>query len=119
MDALLRLLMGQWTTYILWKLHSNGALRFGELRRSVPGISAKVLTDRLRVLEEAEIVTREVIPTKPPQVSYALSERGTDLVDAMEQLFVVAKKWFDVPPACDKPVTGKKPATKGSSVKRA
>ena len=47
MDALLRLLMGPWTTYILWVLRTtNEPVRFGELKRRVPGISAKVLTER-------------------------------------------------------------------------
>ena len=50
MDSLLRLLMGPWTTYILWVLRSNGPTRFGELKRKVPGVSAKVLTERLRML---------------------------------------------------------------------
>ena len=54
LDSLLRLLMGPWTTYILWVLTSNGPTRFGELKRKVPGISAKVLTERLRMLQDAE-----------------------------------------------------------------
>ena len=40
MDALLRVLMGPWTSYILWVLRSNGPTRFGELKRRVTGISA-------------------------------------------------------------------------------
>ena len=58
MDAILRLLMGQWTTYILWVLRNDGPTRFGELKRKVSGISAKVLTERLRLLEHAEIIER-------------------------------------------------------------
>ncbi|WP_242025833.1 winged helix-turn-helix transcriptional regulator [Leptolyngbya sp. FACHB-36] len=42
---------GQWTLYILWILCTNGALRFGELRRKVDGISTKVLTERRRLLD--------------------------------------------------------------------
>ena len=53
MDALLRLLMGPWTTYILWALRQNGVMRFGAIRRTVQGVSAKVLTERLRMLEKA------------------------------------------------------------------
>src|SRR5207249_7933077 len=45
MDRLLRLLTGPWTTYILWVLRSNGPTRFGELKRRVPGVSAKMLTE--------------------------------------------------------------------------
>ena len=69
MDSLLRLLMGPWTTYILWVLHSNGPTRFGELKRRVAGISAKMLTERLRMLEESGVVHRDHQPTVPPQVT--------------------------------------------------
>jgi DNA-binding HxlR family transcriptional regulator len=47
----LEVLERPWTTYILWILCSQGAQRFGQLRRAVGGISAKVLTERLRLLE--------------------------------------------------------------------
>ncbi|MBU2824049.1 helix-turn-helix transcriptional regulator, partial [Acidithiobacillus ferrooxidans] len=53
MDALLRLLMGPWTTYILWTLRQRGPTRFGMLKREVRGISSRMLTERLRTLEEA------------------------------------------------------------------
>jgi DNA-binding HxlR family transcriptional regulator len=56
--------------YILWVLDTNGALRFGELRRKVEGISPKVLTERLRMLEAIKIVQRDYEPTIPPQVTY-------------------------------------------------
>ena len=59
MDSLLRTLMGPWTTYILWILRSEGPTRFGELKRKVPGISAKVLTERLRMLEAAGLPMAE------------------------------------------------------------
>lgn len=59
---LLRLLMGSWTTYILWHLRQDGPLRFGALRRAIPGISSKILTQRLRMLEEHGIVYRHHVP---------------------------------------------------------
>ena len=93
MDSLLRLLMGQWTTHILWVLSNNGPMRFGALKRALHGISAKVLTERLRLLEEAGVIYREHVPTIPPQVTYGLSERGEDLVKIFSQLYDVAKKW--------------------------
>ena len=55
MDSILRLLMGPWTTYIIWVLSDKGPQRFGALRRSVPGISTRMLTERLRMLEGAGI----------------------------------------------------------------
>ena len=93
MDSLLRLLMGPWTTYILWVLRSNGPTRFGELRRRVAGVSAKVLTERLRMLAEAGVVHREHEPTIPPQVTYSLTERGEELKQALDQLNAIALRW--------------------------
>jgi DNA-binding HxlR family transcriptional regulator len=94
MDALLRLLMGPWTTYILWVLRSsNESVRFGELKRRVPGISAKVLTERLRLLEGAQIIERRHLPTIPPQVSYSLAPRGKELNGVLDLLNEVALRW--------------------------
>jgi DNA-binding HxlR family transcriptional regulator len=58
LEKLLNQISGQWTMYILWILDTNGTMRFGELRRKVDGISPKVLTQRLRMLEEIGIVYR-------------------------------------------------------------
>jgi DNA-binding HxlR family transcriptional regulator len=94
MDALLRLLMGPWTTYILWVLRTtNEPVRFGELKRRVPGISAKVLTERLRLLEGAQVIERRHLATIPPQVSYALAPRGKELNEVLDNLNEVARRW--------------------------
>jgi DNA-binding HxlR family transcriptional regulator len=93
MDSLLRLLTGPWTTYILWVLRSRGPTRFGELKRRVPGISAKMLTERLRMLEEARVVFRHYEPTIPPQVTYGLAPRGEELREALDMLNRVALRW--------------------------
>jgi DNA-binding HxlR family transcriptional regulator len=93
MDSLLRLLTGPWTTYILWVLCSRGPTRFGELKRSVPGISAKMLTERLRMLEEARVIFRHYEPTIPPQVTYGLAPRGEELRGALDMLNEVAARW--------------------------
>jgi DNA-binding HxlR family transcriptional regulator len=94
MDALLRLLMGPWTTYILWVLRTtNEPVRFGELKRRVPGISAKVLTERLRLLEGAQVIERRHLATIPPQVSYALAPRGKELNEVLDRLNEVALRW--------------------------
>lgn len=94
MDALLRLLMGPWTTYILWVLRTTDEpIRFGELKRRVPGISAKVLTERLRLLEGAQVIERRHLATIPPQVSYALAPRGKELNAVLDNLNAVALKW--------------------------
>lgn len=93
MDSLLRLLMGPWTTYILWVLRNNGPTRFGELKRRVSGISAKMLTERLRMLEEAGVVFRNYQPTVPPQVTYGLTPRGEELREVLDGLSELALRW--------------------------
>jgi len=103
MDSVLRLLMGPWTTYILWVLRSNGPTRFGDLKRRVAGISAKVLTARLRMLEQSEIIERHYAPTIPPQVTYALAKRGHELSEVLDRLNAQARSWHgDAVPACAK-----------------
>lgn len=94
-DALLRLLMGSWTTHILWQLRKAGPLRYGALLRAVPGISSKVLTQRLRLLEAHGIVYRRRVATNPPEVSYGLAARGTDLTAVFEALEDVSRRWLD------------------------
>ncbi len=93
MDSLLRLLMGPWTTYIIWVLCTNGPTRFGELKRKVPGVSAKVLTERLRMLDEAGVVYRDYAATIPPKVTYGLTPRGAELKAALDDLNGVAQRW--------------------------
>jgi len=93
MDAILRLLMGPWTTYILWVLCSDGPTRFGALKRRVPGISSKMLTERLRMLEQAGVIYRTYAPTIPPQVTYGLTARGGELRAVLDDLNAVARRW--------------------------
>ncbi len=93
MDGILRLLMGPWTTYILWLIRSNGPMRFGQLKKQMPTISSKMLTERLRMLEEAAILHREQEPTIPPKVTYSLTERGKDLNKVLDDLEKLSVKW--------------------------
>lgn len=84
------LLGKRWQLAILYAAHL-GAVRFGEFADSVGGVSARMLTERLRELEEAGLMEREVIPTSPPQVEYRLTERGKKLgpvLEAMQQYAV-------------------------------
>ncbi len=93
MDVVLRQVMGQWTTYILWLLHSQGPLRFGVLKAQIAGISSKVLTERLRQLEAAGLILRDYRPTIPPAVTYSLSTRGAELHEVLDGLNHIALKW--------------------------
>ena len=93
LDRVLRLLSGEWTTHILWVLSKNGPTRHGELRRLVEGISSKVLTDRLRMLEKENIVFRDYEPTVPPKVTYGLTDLGNELDQTLHAIENIAKRW--------------------------
>ncbi|MDC0739184.1 helix-turn-helix domain-containing protein [Cognatishimia sp. SS12] len=74
-----------WTVLILMEL-SRGACRFNALRRVVDGISQRMLAVTLRNLERDGLVTRQVLETSPPQVEYALTQRGVSLRAAIDTL---------------------------------
>jgi len=93
MDSILRLLMGPWTTYILWVLSDGGPQRFGALKRAVPGISTRVLTERLRMLQAAGVIWRDQSQTIPPSVTYGLTTRGDELRQVLESLGDIAQRW--------------------------
>ena len=93
MDFILRMLMGPWTTYIVYNLRTFGPQRFGELKRRVVGISAKMLTERLRTLEGAGLVRRDYEATIPPKVTYSLTARGHELDEVLGKLAEVAIRW--------------------------
>lgn len=76
--TVVELIGNKWKLLIIRNL-LNGTQRFSELRRTIPGISQKVLTDNLRALEEDKIVHREVFAEVPPRVEYSLTELGLSL----------------------------------------
>jgi len=79
--------------HILWSLSTNGPLRFGVLKKNVAGISSRVLTERLRTLEEAGFVFRHYEPTIPPAVTYGITEWMKDIEKVLAQLEGLARKW--------------------------
>lgn len=76
---------GRWKSAILWELHER-ALRFGELRRRLPGISEKVLYEQLREMERDGVVRREAFDEAVLRVEYSLTPAGTALNDAAHVL---------------------------------
>lgn len=82
LDAAIDVIGGRWKALILWALH-DGALRTGELRRKVSGISEKMLIQVLREMESDLIVHREVFHEVPPRVEYSLTELGVRLNEAL------------------------------------
>lgn len=89
--ACMSLIGGAWTPNVIWYL-SGGPRRFSELRADIPAISAKVLTQRLRDMEENGLVTRTVMPTSPPSVDYALTDLGQELVPAIAAIVDVGAR---------------------------
>ena len=85
------LIGGAWTPNIIWYLAENPR-RFSELMEDIDGISPKVLTTRLRKMEEEGIVLREVRPTSPPTVEYSLSALGRELRPAIEAIVSVGQR---------------------------
>lgn len=80
----------KWTILIVGRL-SQQPYRFGKLRRSIEGISSKVLTEHLRELEYDGLVLRVVEPTRPPSVTYSLTPLGNSLVEVALSL----KEWAE------------------------
>jgi len=93
MAGLLETLTRPWTLHILWTLSTNGPTRFGALRRNVSGISSRVLTERLRALEEKGFLYRDYKPTIPPEVTYGLTKRVKDIQKVLSELGRLAQKW--------------------------
>lgn len=75
----------KWVVLILRDLRT-GTKRFGELMKSVSGISQKVLTEKLRSMEERGLVHREVYPEVPPRTEYSLTELGQSLYPVLDAL---------------------------------
>ncbi|MCH4091918.1 MAG: helix-turn-helix transcriptional regulator [Acetobacter sp.] len=73
---------------ILHTLHLlGGSSRPGELQRSIPGLSKKMMTQTLRELERLQLIEREVMQVMPPVVEYRLTSMGQKLVEPLEMLY--------------------------------
>lgn len=79
------LIGGRWKPLILWYLREHGVLRHGQLRRLIPGITQKMLTQQLRRLEDDGLVLRREFPQVPLRVEYRLSEQGDDLHELLDR----------------------------------
>jgi DNA-binding HxlR family transcriptional regulator len=79
---------GAWTPNIIWYL-GTGPRRFSELKHDLAGISAKMLAQRLRQLDELGILDRAERPTSPPTVEYGLTELGHELKPVIDAIVSV------------------------------
>lgn len=90
--AAIELIGKRWTGAILCAL-TEGPLRFGELARAVPGLSDRLLSQRLRELEDEGLVERVVESATPVRVTYSLTEKGAELRPAITELKSWARRW--------------------------
>jgi DNA-binding HxlR family transcriptional regulator len=91
-----QLLGKRWTGLLLYSL-LNGPQRFCELTASVEGLSDRVLSDRLRELEEEGVVERVVYPQIPVRIEYQLTDKGQAFGPVVEAIHKWAEQWVDVP----------------------
>ncbi len=86
-EMTLQLIGDKWKVLIIRDL-LTGTKRFNELKRSVTGITQKVLTSHLRAMEAAGLVNRKVYPEVPPRVEYTLTETGYSLKPILDSMVV-------------------------------
>lgn len=84
-ELALSIIGGKWKPLILWHLN-NKILRFGELKKTLPKISHKVLTEQLRELETDGLVLRNVYAEVPLKVEYSLTHKGYTVIPILEQI---------------------------------
>jgi DNA-binding HxlR family transcriptional regulator len=87
----MRLLSGAWAPNVIWYLGA-GPRRFGELRHDIPRVSARVLSARLRELQDKGVVVRRLLDSSPPSAEYSLTELGQELIPAIEAIVRVGHK---------------------------
>ena len=87
------IISGKWTLLLLRDL-ASGRNRFSTLERSLTGISPKTLSERLKSLQQAGIVTREAHAEFPPRVEYTLTARGQELIPLIDHLREYGTKWL-------------------------
>ena len=91
-EEVLRIFEGRWKLVILFHLFGGNVRRFSELRRAIPAVSEKMLTQQLRQMERDGIVRRFVHHQAPPKVDYSLTDWGQALCPALDALLT----WVDL-----------------------
>jgi DNA-binding HxlR family transcriptional regulator len=87
----LAMLTGKWKLEILWLLNQR-IHRFGELRKSIPGVTQHMLTAQLRELETDGLITRAVFAEVPPKVEYAITDKARQLKPVFDAILEWSKK---------------------------
>jgi DNA-binding HxlR family transcriptional regulator len=91
-EAAFVLLGKKWTGLIIRSL-LNGPKRFSDIQDIIPSLSARMLTERFKELEEQGIILRTVYPEMPVRIEYDLTEKGRDLEKSMNEIQIWAERW--------------------------
>lgn len=78
-EELIGYIADKWSLLVFEEIAEHGTMRFSELRKSIPGISQKMLTQTLRQLERIGLISRHIYPVIPPRVEYRRTELGVSL----------------------------------------
>ena len=89
-----KLISGIWMILILWYL-INGPLRFSDIKRKLPNVTQKMLTNQLRSMEEDNLIYRKVYPVVPPKVEYGLTEIGTKIIPVLEAMHSYGEEYIN------------------------
>ena len=93
-EKAISLLSQRWTALVIYQL-LLGTQRFSEIQSSI-GISGKVLSDRLKELEQLDIVKREVIPETPVLIEYSLTEKGHSMEPIIRTIENWSQDWIEL-----------------------
>lgn len=95
-EKAMEILSKRWTALIVYQL-LPGPRRFSEIDHSLPNISGKVLSERLKELEQEGLVARAVYPETPVRIEYSLTDKGRALAPVFDDIGSWATSWIDLP----------------------
>lgn len=94
-ERAIQLLSKRWVVFIVYQLLS-GPQRFVNIENALPNLSGKVLSDRLKELEEEGIIERTVYPDKPVRIEYSLTNKGKSLSPLIEDISSWSQQWIEL-----------------------
>ena len=90
-----KLISGKWKILILWYL-CDGPLRFTDIKKSLPNVTQKMLTNQLRSLEEDNLIYRKVYPVVPAKVEYGLTEVGKKIIPVLQSMHNYGEEYISM-----------------------